>query len=225
MTRVATILLTLSAVVFGGCGGAAPERAPFSIHLSATSDDGEALSGVAFETKGKEIGRTPAAGGFIVQLRGAEGATLPIAAQCPEGYESPLPGSLRLAEVHNLSGEPEPISFEAVCVRNVREVVVVVHAENGADLPVTVDGEVSGRTDEHGNAHVLVPVDREVKSLAVSLDTSERPRLRPQNPRRVFELEGKDAVAVLHQPFSEAKPTQPVRRVSHTRRHVPYRVK
>ncbi len=225
LTQVRGIAAVLCLFATTACGSTESERAPFSIQLSATSDDGTPLEGVAFVSREKEVGKTPASGGFVVQLRGAEGSTLPLAAQCPDGYESPLPGSLKLKEVLDLSGKPEPLSFDATCVKQVRDVVVVVHAENGAGLPVTIDGQVSGTTDEHGNAHVLVPVEREVKSLTVSLDTTERSRLRPQNPRRVFELEGKDAVALFHQLFSEAKPPRRIRSASSPPRHVPYRVK
>lgn len=220
-----SLISAVGLVAFTACGSAAPERAPFSIQLSATSDDGEPLAGVSFTTNQKDMGTTPESGGFVVHLRGAEGSTLPLRATCPEGYESPPAGSLKLTRVESLSGEVERLSFDAVCVRKVRDVVVVVHAENGADLPVTIDGEISGRTDAFGNAHVLVPVDREVKSLAVGLDTTERSRLRPQNPRRVFELEGKDAVALFHQPFSEEKVRRPARSVASAPRHVPYRMK
>lgn len=219
------LLLILSFGAAVGCSEAAPEKPPFSIRLSATSDEGQPLPGVSFSTGEKLVGTTPESGGFVVQLRGAEGATLPLQAKCPEQYESPLAGSIRLTRVKALSGTPEPLSFDAVCSRKVRDVVVVVHAENGAGLPVSIDGEESGTTDEHGNAHVLVSVDREVKTLAVSLDTSEHERLRPQNPRRVFELDGHDAVALFHQPLSQARAPRKARPVSRAPRHVPYRVK
>ena len=218
---ISVVLILASAA----CGAAEPERAPFSIELSAVSDDGTPLQGVSFISQEREIGKTPEFGGFVVQLRGTEGSTLPLQAKCPDGYVSPPPDSIKLTHVMDLSRKPKPLSFDVTCVRKVRDVVVVVHAENGADLPVTIDGQLAATTDEHGNAHVLVPVDREVKRLAVSLDTSARSRLRPQNPRRVFELEGKDAVALFHQPFSEAKAPRRVRSASGAPRHVPYRMK
>ena len=72
-------------------------------------------------------------------------------------------------------------------------------------------------------AHVLLQLDRDVRKVSVTLDTTEQPRLRPQNPSRTFELHGKDAILVMDQPFSApSRPT--VRLGAAPKRHIPYKI-
>ncbi len=221
---VAAFLAGLSACGVIACGPSEPASPSFEIQLSAVTDEGAYLGQVDFLSQEKSLGRTGKSGSFSVKLRAPEGTALPVVASCPDGFVSPEPTSLRLTKVKSLEGgKSKPISFEATCTRKVRDLVVVVHAENGAGLPVVVDGEPLGTTDELGNAHVLVQRDREVKSLAVSLDTSEKVRLRPQNPSRIVDLKGHDGVVLFHQVLAQARPTRVVSQKP--RRHVPYRVK
>jgi hypothetical protein len=59
-------------------------------------------------------------------------------------------------------------------------------------------------------------------SIRVSLDTSERPQLRPENPQRTFQLEDRDAVLVFEQKFAEKLPRRPAKPKPLT--SVPYRI-
>lgn len=218
------LALSMSSV---GCNESAPTDQPFRLELSAVADDGTPLSQVRFHSGDRKLGATTETGRVVVKLRGQEGTTLPIEAHCPDDYSSPEPESLRLARVKSVrGGETSPVRFEAVCRRQTRDVVLVVRAEGGADLPVTIDGQVRGTTDESGNAHVVLSVQQEEEDVAVSLDTSDDQSLRPQNPRRVFELSGRDTIALFHQSFSQAQPKRRAtpKRAPSKRRHVPYRM-
>src|SRR5690606_32601789 len=118
------------------------------------------------------------------------------------------------------------IVADALCTGKSRDVVLVVHAAGAAELPVLVDGKLASMTDAQGNAHVLVPVDRDVRSLSASLDTSSRSELKPANPSRVFELEGPDTVVIFTQHFTQVRPRRaPTRSVGASpKRHVPFRI-
>ena len=209
-----TALLIVSAIAafgLGGCGSsAAPAVVSFPIALRATSDDGQPLPGVTFKTSTKTLGATNAAGELRLRLRGREGQVLPVSTICPPDFKSPDESSrLRLTQAQRLTAAAaEPMTALAVvCTRNIRDVVVIVHAENGPDLPVLIDGHPAGVTDGDGNAHILVHPDRTARSLSLSLDTGATPQLRPQNPSRAFELTGRDAALLFKQELVRVVPS------------------
>jgi hypothetical protein len=89
------------------------------------------------------------------------------------------------------------LNVDAVCV-----IAVVVHTSNAPSLPVDIGGRTVGQTDANGNAHVRVQLEREVRQLSVSLGTRTELALRPQNPSRLFELDGRDAILLVEQSFA-----------------------
>lgn len=196
----------------------------FEISLHATSDDTMPLADVAFATGKSNLGKTSSSGVVHVRLRGAEGQTLPITVTCPNGYESSGELSpLRLARTRRV-GEAvaQPLTVEATCIRKLRDVVLVVRAENAFNLAVHVDGKPAATTTD-GTAHLLLQLDRNVRQVSVTLDTTAQPKLRPQNPSRTFDLHGKDTVLVIDQSFTAApRPQNRNSPVPH--RHIPYRV-
>jgi len=103
-------------------------------------------------------------------------------------------------------------------------VVVVVKAERGKNLPVSLNGKPVATTDADGHAHVLIEMDRSVTSLRVDLDTTAEHSLLPQNPGRTFDLHGRDAVLVFEQPFSVAARPKARPGAQAPRRHVPQRL-
>jgi hypothetical protein len=216
----ACVLLLVS--IFG-CGSKTIDDR-FEISLRATSDDALPLAGAKFATSKSNLGQTSGSGVVNVRLRGAEGQTLAVAVTCPSGYESSgeLP-PLRLTRTRRV-GEAvaQPLAVEATCIRKLRDVVLVVRAESAPNLPVHVDGKPAATTTD-GMAHLLLQLDRDVRQVSVTLDTTDQPKLRPQNPSRTFELHGRDAVLVMDQSFSAA-PKPQNRNPPAPRRHIPYRV-
>jgi len=226
MKHMRSFLAVLSFLTMASCGEAPPLNEPFHLVLQAATDDGKPLADVAFSTPKSPLGKSSASGRVSVRLRVGEGTVLRIGAECPAGYLSPTPQDVRLTHTKSVKGDmAEPLRFSAVCTRKVRDIVVVVHVENGKGLPVAIDGEPAGTIDGKGNAHLRVSVDREVKSLSVSLDTSDKASLRPQNPRRVFELSGNDAILLFNQPLKRIRRRPVVKAQRAPRRHVPYRVR
>lgn len=196
----------------------------FEISLRAISDDMTPLADVAFATGKSNLGRTSNSGVVNVRLRGTEGQTLPVTVTCPGGYESSGELSpLRLARTRRVGQTlAQPLTVEATCIRKLRDVVLVVRAENASNLAVHVDGKPAATTTD-GTAHLLLQLDRDVRQVSVTLDTTDQPKLRPQNPSRTFDLHGKDTVLVMDQSFT-ASPKPQHRNSRAPRRHIPYRV-
>jgi hypothetical protein len=132
---------------------------------------------------------------------------------------------VRLTRSRRVGADPSDvaaISFQAVCTRQIRDVVLVVHAEHGETLPVLVDGKAVSSTDTDGVSHVLLHFDRDVRSFGVVLDTSARRDLRPQNPSRNFDLTGRDAIVLFEPTLAPA--SRVVARQAVPVRHIPHRV-
>jgi hypothetical protein len=211
-----------------GCGttAATTQEHRFEVSFRVTTDAGDSLAGATVVSGSRTLGVTDPLGALEVALDGLEGQTHPITLTCPEGFAAPENiAPLRLTRSRRVSagpGDAAAISFPAVCTRQVRDVVLVVHVEHGEALPVLVDGKAVGVTDSDGVAHVLLHFDRSVRSFGVGLDTSSRHELRPRNPSRAFDLAGRDAVVLFDQALTAAprivvKQAAPVRRV-------PYRI-
>lgn len=227
---IATTALFASAFV-SACGGstAATNGKSFDVVLQSKNDDGDPLEGVNFVTGTSAIGTSNPKGMVSVNMRGADGQSLPITATCPDGYISPeQPSTLKLTEVRRVNQEgPATLGLEITCKRKLREIVLVVRTTNATSLPVDVGGKTVGTTDANGNVHVRLQLDREVRTLSVSLGTNDSPTLRPQNPSRVYELDGQDAMLLLDQSFTIDRKVQTRRHTatnSTPGKHVPFRI-
>jgi len=219
--RLAACALLLVTTV--GCGSKSTDDR-FEISLRATSDDALPLADVTFATGKSNLGKTSSSGVVNVRLRGAEGQTLPITVTCPSGYEpSGELSPLRLTRTRRVGqAVAQPLTVEATCIRKLRDVVLVVRAESASNLAVHVDGKPAAIATD-GTAHLLLQLDRDVRQVSVTLDTTDQPKLRPQNPSRTFDLHGKDTVLVMDQSFTASLKPQH-RNAPAPRRHIPYRV-
>lgn len=227
MTRRTPSIALLALGLLTGCGPSTTTTREqlFDIVFRATTDDGDALGGVALRTGDRLLGVTDSNGALGVSLNAAEGQAVPVTVICPAGFAPPdaLP-PLRLAHSRLLEHprQASPISFPATCTRESREVIVLVHAEHGDVLPVLVDGKPVGATDANGVAHVLLEFGRDVRSFEVRLDTTQQHDLKPANPSRTVELTGRDAIVLFEQNLSIA-PKFAARKAPPSR-HIPYRI-
>jgi hypothetical protein len=163
--------------------------------------------------RGDAIGTTDALGRLTLQVQGQEGDRLPVALECPDGFNGPTGGS-PLA----LTSGSGPLALELTCELELREAVVLVHAAGEASrLPVKVDGVVVGQTDALGFAHLHVRAAPD-SEFEVSLDTSANERLSPVNPVRRYRLLRSDELFVLDTTFQEPKASSRKRRASAKRR-------
>ena len=176
--------------------GASSRAYQFSIRISG--DPGRPVAGAGLTFKSKRVATSDSTGLAQLSAHGQEGETVDFGVACPEGYRSPTnPVSLRLTRLREGSPIPE---YQVTCAPALRNVVVAVRAENGADLPVKYLGREVARTDAAGAAHFLLRVEPGAQ-LEVMLDTHDKRALRPQDPVTHFLTRSEDDVFVLDQPF------------------------
>jgi hypothetical protein len=180
----------------------------YPLVIAAQTDADEPLAGVRVAREGGVLGSTDASGRVQVALRGAEGDRVALDVSCPEGFMSPSE-PIVVGLRHLAVGSPAP-TFEVACFPLVHSFVVGIRAEQGARLPVLHLGKPVGHTDALGVAHVLLRAPRHAHVL-LTLDTSARPELRPQNPTLTFVAPDRDELVLFEQELVELKRPEPRR--------------
>ena len=213
---------------FAGCSPQAtmPSTSAYEVEFRAESDAGSAVDGVSVFTGRRLLGTTDQEGRLHFRLQGTEGQTMPVNLKCPDGYKEPEhPSTIRLARTKSVDVQADqPLKLGAICMRLSRDIAVVVFADQGSAVPVTIDGEPATVTSSDGFAQVLLHVAREVHSVTVGLDTNTYVDLVPKNPRRTYELPAGDAILVFNQKFARQKLGAAHSNVHKESRHVPYRI-
>jgi hypothetical protein len=179
------------------------EAPTYPITVSVYGDARQPLAGVELFDQKTLLGKTAASGSVSLKLTGNEGSTVSLRVKCPATFKSPekpVVVGLRLMS----PGSPAP-KFDAVCVPLVRTVVVGLRAENGPNLNIVRLNQLVGRTDEHGVAHVRLLVSPG-EQVALTLNTSASPLLRPQNPSLSFVAADRDEMLLLEHKFTVHKP-------------------
>ena len=196
----------------------------FKVEFHAESDNGIGLQDVEVSSNRRRLGQTNSAGRFDFVLLGIEGQLVPIDWGCPAGFVAPEHAkTLRLTHTKSVTiSTPQPLKLDVTCSRQMREVVVVIHAEQANAIPVTVSGKIASVTSSDGFAQVLLNVDRSIPSITVGLDTNARPNLKPKNPNRKYDLPSNDALLIFDQKFNAVQPIRAIARKEN--RHIPYRV-
>ena len=189
------------------CGdGAAPEQEPdtgdssFALTISVRAEL-EPLAGVRVFAGDALLGTTGDAGALPLALSGTEGERVPLRIECPASYQSPQP--LVVGLWHPSEGAAAP-TFEVECTPSVHCFVVGIAAQNGPQLPVSYLSQHVGRTDEQGVAHVQVCAPSH-EQVSLTLDTSERPELRPQHPALTFVAGESSELVLLQLELTEAR--------------------
>jgi hypothetical protein len=199
------------------CSGTnVPILKPFQVQLQAKSDDGEPVSGAMFSINNVNLGASSVDGKLLQTVRGADGQSVLVNLTCPDGYNNPEKATpLKLTEVRKVNElASATLGLELTCTRKMIDVIVVVRTENAPSLPVDIGGKNQGITDEFGNAHIHLRVERGTRTMSVTLGTLASPTLRPQNPSRVFELEDKDTLVLLEQSFTVERKRPSVRPIT-----------
>lgn len=225
MNKLFGVVLSMAACV--ACGGreSSSNKPDFTVVVRASTDDERPLEGVAILAARRRLGETSSTGTLMARTPGDDGQTLPVTISCPDGYLAPVsPPPLRLTRARALaSGKVEPLTYDVVCDRKVRNVIVAVKTSGSRGTPVLVNGERQATTDDNGIAHVALVVDRNTPSVRVDLDTSSEPALVPQSPSRTFALTGKDSVLVFDQALSRRSRPKP-KGTPAPARHIPQRL-
>jgi hypothetical protein len=210
-----------------GCGAPpGPVAGRFPVEISVASDDGKRLPGARLRRAAQPLGATDENGNLRVELAGTEGQTTALELSCPTGFLPEKPSlPVRLARTRRVGAKTaEPQRITATCLEQTREVVLIVHESGGGQLPIRVGGLDAGATDADGNAHILLRIDRKLRTLDVVLDTRKRGELVPADPSKVFDLDGRDALLLFEQPFTARRPRAVAASAPAPRRHVPTRI-
>lgn len=195
-------LCSLAAFAAFACEARSPSAHAYDFSVRISGDPGRPVAGAGLTFKGKQVTASDSTGLARLSARGQEGETLDFGVACPEGYHSPTnPLSLRLTRLREGSRAPE---YQVTCAPALRDVVIAVRAENGADLPVKYLGREMARTDAAGTAHFLLRVEPGAQ-LEVALDTHDKRWLRPQDPVAHFLTRSQDDLFVFEQPFVVAR--------------------
>ncbi len=195
-------LAALAVLVAAGCGNLdPPPPPPFQFYVTVESDPGRPVAGAVVLRNQRQIGTTGADGRAILTVAGTEGDVTDVTVRCPADLQSPSkPLAIRLTRI----AESKAPEYAVSCPPMLRRVVVAVKAENGANLPVVYLNRPVTRTDASGAAHFALEVAPGAQ-FTVALDTSEAPRLKPQNPSKPFTVGQTDEILLFEQKFDVEK--------------------
>ncbi len=231
LARILNLRAGAPALAIGlALGCADPKPVPFAAHFNVVADEKAPVAGAQIAARGQPLGVTSAQGLLQAPLLGFEGDRVPITLTCPAGYAaSPAESVLILRSVQGLGGEErKPIEHALGCQPTKRDAVVLVHVSGAAaSLPVKIDGSVVGQTDSLGFGHFYLRSDPGAR-FEVSVDTTSDPKLMPQNPQQVFQVETRDEVFVFDRDFKLPPKPKPIRkrapRPAAQEAHVPIRL-
>jgi len=210
-TYVPLLLIALTSFLPGCSSPNARLELAFPIQVLVRSTESEPLRGAEITVNKLSVGCTDALGKLAVNQSGREGQAVAVQVRCPSGYRSPeVPEVVRLANTRALdeaSGTAGTM-VEFACESELRDVVLVVRAQGGPNLPVVVDGTAAGVTDSDGYAHLLLRLDRKQNHVELGMDTEQKRSLLPRNPSRNFALGSNDAIVLYeeHLSMQKAKP-------------------
>lgn len=202
----------LGAVSAASCSEPALGMQTAVLDFAVESDPGNPLAGVWIVADAQPIGRSDDAGSLQVTIARKLGTPVRIEHDCPDGYRDPIrPKIVRLRDYRSVGAASVPaIEIRLRCPPIDRTAVIIVRAQDGADLEVLLDNRHASRTNSEGVAHIWTTAPPGTE-LSVQLDTSARPRLMPRSPRRLLTMPDADEVFVISQHF-ERSPRPSVRR-------------
>jgi hypothetical protein len=200
-----------------GCSSRGNETSSdsYSLRVQVRTSQGTGLSGAKVTVEEKAIGTTGSQGLVETRINGREGQAIRVNVDCPKGYRAmERPEAVRLAKTRSLgnSNEQPGTNVELICESELREVVVVVNAQGGSELPIRVGTLSAGATDGQGNAQFLVHLDREQSAVEIGIDTEARRELVPRNPSRTFNVGRNDAIIVYREQLVAEKVKPKARR-------------
>lgn len=205
------LILLFSLVL--GCGEDSSLGAPLYLEIVAEADSGVGLGGVPIYLDGQPVGETTRAGTLRTPVSGKPGRALRVRHQCPVGYEAPVNTAVVRLRRYD-SDRPAPLQITLECRSLNRIAAFVVKAKNGPGLPVLLNGERVGTTNQFGVAHFSTAGPAGSEYL-VDVDASGEPSLLPRSVSRLVSLPDADALFAITATFrssGRAKKRPPHRR-------------
>lgn len=180
----------------------AKEDVPFQITLVVVGEDKKPVPNASILSGTTVAATTGETGKAKLAFRGQEGTTVNLTIRCPAAYTSPSkPVAVGLR--HLDPGSPAP-RYEARCIRQTHSIVIGLRAQNGSNLPIIRLGQVIGKTDAGGEAHLLLQTIPN-EAISLKLDTSGNEALRPESPNVTFMSKDTDEFVLLEQKFTVKK--------------------
>lgn len=205
LTDTSRTLGMLAALAAMGCEPTVADRA-FNVLIQVESDVGVPLAGARILRDNREQGLTAEDGTLRVSLQGHEGDIATVRVACPEDYASPE--AAISVTLRSLAGSNSVPRYKAMCPPLLRNLVVAVRTQHAHGLPVTFRGREIARTDPSGTAHVLLRVPPK-EQIALTLDTSADPLLRPKNPELSVDMPSQDKIVLFDKAFTREQPPAP----------------
>jgi len=201
----------LAACVLASACNRQPKLKSYELVVHVESDPNRPLAGAKLLHAGVTLGTSGAEGRVAIRATGNEGERLDLEVLCPTGYHSPeAPLSVTLRHGATAGERPE---YVLACPPTTRKLVVAARLEHGENLPIRYLGRELSRSDASGVAHMLLEAETD-KTVELTIDTSERPLLRPKSPTARFRIGDRDDVVVLAQSFQNQKTQSGPRRSS-----------
>jgi hypothetical protein len=171
---------------------------PFQVNIVILGDDAKPVADASLLSGKKVVAKTKEDGKTKLSFTGQEGSMVSLTVKCPDGFSSPSK-PMEIGLRHLDPGSPAP-RYEGRCIRQSHSILVGLRTQNGANLPILRLGQVIGKTDQYGEAQLLLQtIPNEPVSL--KLDTSANDTLRPQSPNLTFMSRDKDELVLLEQKF------------------------
>jgi hypothetical protein len=196
-------LLLLCAAI--GCDAEVRER-QYNIMIQVESDVGVPLANARILRDNREQGATKEDGTLQLALTGREGDSAALRVACPEDYASP--DAAISVTLRSLAGTKTVPRYKALCPPLLRNLVVAVRTTHASGLPITFRGREVARTDHSGAAHVLLRVPPK-EQIALTLDTSSDPQLRPKSPELTLDMPPQDKIVLFDKTFTREQPPKP----------------
>jgi hypothetical protein len=208
------VLHGLALLIAAGCDRPAAPAVP--VRVIVHDEYGDPVSRALVLVDSVHQCETSAAGEGNVELpplAQGTGGSVELQVKCPDGHLHPPARRLRVAH----SGLR---TLEFLCVRKIHRALIAMRVPGGEGLGIRVDGEPVGTVGADGTAHLDV-IRAPGSELRVSIETSSKPRLRPQSPVRSFTTGDRDALFLFDQPLSVVTPSRrrrPTKRQTRTAR-------
>ena len=204
-----TAILCVTALMLVACTDPQSEESRFAVTFLTESDAGLPLAGVEVQVERKQVGVSSAEGIVQAFVTAEEGSKVAIDYECPPGHrDSDKTTWLLLRQFEAVGGTAGVLELKLRCPPERRTAAFVVRTENGAGLPVLLNGEPVALTNKKGIAHFSVR-DAPQTEYQVRIDTSAKPRLKPQNPVHQFTLVDQDSLFTVGQEFHRPKRKRP----------------
>jgi hypothetical protein len=197
----APLVLVLAALA--GCAPEEPER--FDVRVAVTSDEGQALDGVAVKVDDAVVGQTDGAGRLVMALPGPEGRRVNVSVDAPSGYRGGVQTRSIVLDrlVRRADGTHAPLEVETRFAPAQRSYVLLVDVGVPA-LPVEIFGVQKATTNSEGVAMLTVP-GVPGDDLQVRVTRGARPDLLPAFVAHNFTLPDHASVCVLDGRFTQVK--------------------